>query len=88
MLLDLYRCWAEGPSGCPLCVLVQVLVRATGRVVELDQCGIQPTKLFALYDQVGRAVRAHHRKEGLPRARSRLHDHCPIAGGPASQAVD
>jgi hypothetical protein len=29
-----------------------VLVRVTGRVVELEQCGIPPTKLFALYDQI------------------------------------
>jgi hypothetical protein len=29
-----------------------VLVRATMRVVELDQCGIPATKLFAVYDQV------------------------------------
>ena len=29
-----------------------VLVRATMRVVEIDQCGIKPTELFALYDQI------------------------------------
>ena len=30
----------------------QVLVRATMRVVEIDQCGIKATELFAVYDQI------------------------------------
>jgi hypothetical protein len=29
-----------------------VLVRETRRTVELAQCGIEPTRLFALYDQI------------------------------------
>jgi hypothetical protein len=44
--------WAEG------CVFLdgedkkKVLVRATKRVVDLNQSGIEPTRLFALFDQV------------------------------------
>ena len=30
----------------------QVLVRATGRVVSADQCGVSLEKRFAFYDQV------------------------------------
>jgi hypothetical protein len=29
-----------------------VLVRETRRIVDLEQCGINPTKLFAVYDQI------------------------------------
>lgn len=48
----------EGLTGCDGVVLLDdfdrkmVLVRATRRVVELEQCGIQPNKLFAVYDQI------------------------------------
>jgi hypothetical protein len=49
------------PGGLPWCEGVvflddydrkMVLVRATGRVLKMAQCGIPPEKRFAFYDQV------------------------------------
>ena len=57
-LLDKGLLWADGVVFLDDYDRKMVLVRATMRVVELDQCGIAPTKLFALYDQV--------RNESLP----------------------
>ena len=48
--------WADGVVFLDDNDRKMALVRATGRVVELEQCGLQPTKLFALYDQVKRTA--------------------------------
>jgi len=51
-LLDNGLKWCDGVVFLDDNDRKMVLVRATRRVVELDQCGIQAGKLFALYDQV------------------------------------
>jgi hypothetical protein len=44
--------WADGVVYLDDDDHKMVLVRATGREVLLSQCGIVPTKLFAIYDQI------------------------------------
>mmetsp|Transcript_7246 Transcript_7246/g.21392 ORF Transcript_7246/g.21392 Transcript_7246/m.21392 type:complete len:5155 (-) Transcript_7246:1654-17118(-) len=44
--------WCQGVVFLDEADRKMVLVRATMRVVEIDQCGIKPTELFALYDQI------------------------------------
>jgi hypothetical protein len=49
--------WCEGVVFLDENDEKQVLVRATGRAVPADQCGVPLEKRFAFYDQVSRAVR-------------------------------
>lgn len=51
-LLDEGMEWCDGVVFLDEQDRKMVLVRSTRRVVELDQCGIPPTMLFALYDQI------------------------------------
>ncbi len=51
-LLDRGLKWAEGVVFLDEDDKQQVLVRATGRVVSADQCGVPLEKRFAFYDQV------------------------------------
>ena len=49
--------WCEGVVFLDENDEKQVLVRATGRAVPADQCGVPLEKRFAFYDQVSRVVR-------------------------------
>lgn len=51
-LLELGLSWCEGVIFLDDEDRQQVLVRATGRVVSADQCGVSSEKRFAFYDQV------------------------------------
>lgn len=51
-LLSLGLAWCEGVIFLDSEDRQQVLVRATGRVVSADQCGVSLEKRFAFYDQV------------------------------------
>lgn len=51
-LLEAGLSWCQGIVFLDEADRKMVLVRATMRVVEIDQCGIKPTELFALYDQI------------------------------------
>ena len=51
-LLELGLPWCEGVVFLNDADQQKVLVRATGRVVDIDQCGISLTKRFAFYDQI------------------------------------
>ncbi len=53
-LLDKGLKWAEGVVYLDDDDKQQVLVRATGRIVSADQCGVPLEKRFAFYDQVSK----------------------------------
>ena len=61
--------WAEGVIFLDSNDAQQVLVRATGRVVPADQCGVPLEKRFAFYDQVRHC---HVTAKSLPRHRPAL----------------
>merc|ERR1712187_643466 len=44
--------WAEGVVFLDQDDKQQILIRATGRVVQLSQCGIEKQNRFAFYDQI------------------------------------
>ncbi len=51
-LLDLGLTWCDGVVFLDSDDKQQVLVRATGRVVSADQCGVSLDRRFAFYDQI------------------------------------
>ena len=51
-LLDNGLKWAEGVVFLDEDDKQQILVRATGRVVHLSQCGVEKENRFAFYDQI------------------------------------
>ncbi len=51
-MLDRGLKWAEGVVFLDEDDKQQVLVRATGRVVSSDQCGVPLERRFAFYDQI------------------------------------
>ena len=51
-LLDLGLSWCAGVVFMDDKDQKQILVRATGRVIPLSQCGIAPSDRFAFYDQI------------------------------------
>jgi hypothetical protein len=56
MLLKLGLRWCEGVVYLDEYDRKMVLVRATGRVLKMSQCGVPAEKRFAFYDQVGVSV--------------------------------
>jgi hypothetical protein len=51
-LLDRGMPWCEGVVFLDDSDRQQVLIRATGRIVSADQCGVSLDKRFAFYDQI------------------------------------
>jgi hypothetical protein len=71
--------WADGCCFLDENDKKMVLVRATERVVELDQCGIAPTKLFAVYDQIHTTgKRSTHIPLTAPQGVMQAHQHRTI----------
>jgi hypothetical protein len=58
-LLDEGLDWADGVVFLDEMDKKKVLVRVTRRVVDLNQAGIEPVRLFALFDQVRRGASPH-----------------------------